>query len=295
MSAPGFCPDCFTGTLRGDAVLTGTVEQIHGLPVYVARPGGGVEPKGLVVIISDGFGWELKNTRALADNYAKRAELLVYLPDFMNGCAPDVRLLSAGDGLMGPSPSWFTTLVMKPYWALRLSVAIIPWLFWTRESATRPRLTKFFQDLRSNPAPFETQRLKIGVAGFCWGGNHTIFLARDEPHTRVSSSGSGETLPLVDCGFTAHPSFVTVPKDIEGIRRPISIANGPDDQFLGRENMAVLKRILEAKEDNAHEVVVYDGAKHGFAIRGDPNDPKQAELGAQAENQAVNWFKKQLH
>lgn len=81
----GFCRDCFTGTLRGDAVLTGKVEEIHGIPAYVARPEPGNEPKALVVIISDGFGWKLKNTRALADNYAKRAQLLVYLPDFMNG------------------------------------------------------------------------------------------------------------------------------------------------------------------------------------------------------------------
>lgn len=81
----GFCRDCFTGTLRGDAVLTGTVETIHNLPAYVARPEAGVEPKALVVIISDGFGWGLKNTRALADNYARRAQVLVYLPDFMDG------------------------------------------------------------------------------------------------------------------------------------------------------------------------------------------------------------------
>jgi dienelactone hydrolase len=85
MALPGVCADCFRGTLRGDAVLTGTEAQIHGNPTYVARPEDGVEPRGLVVIIPDAFGWKLKNTRALADNYARRAEVLVYLPDFMNG------------------------------------------------------------------------------------------------------------------------------------------------------------------------------------------------------------------
>jgi dienelactone hydrolase len=69
-------------------VLTGAEEQVHGLPTYVARPEPGVEPKAVVVIIPDAFGWKLKNTRALADNYARRAELLVYLPDFMNGMPP---------------------------------------------------------------------------------------------------------------------------------------------------------------------------------------------------------------
>ncbi|KAK9782788.1 hypothetical protein SCAR479_01131 [Seiridium cardinale] len=291
----GFCRDCFTGTLRGDAVLTGKVQTIHGLPTYVAKPEADIEPKALVVIISDMLGWELKNTRALADNYAKRAQVLVYLPDFMDGHAPDISLLSIADSLMAPSDSWHTTLISKPYWAIQLAVSVIPWLYWSRQAVSKPLITKFFQDLRSHPPPFSTQRLKIGVAGFCWGGYYTFYLTRDEPGTRVASLGSEEKLPLVDCGFTAHPSLLTVPRDIEGVKLPISVGNGENDEFLGHKNMMILKNILEAKEDQAHEVVIYDGARHGFAVRGDPKDPKQVELGAQAEDQAVNWWKKQLH
>lgn len=85
MTSTGYCRDCFTGTLHGDAEITGHTEQIHGLPTYVAQPEAGAKPKALIVIIPDGFGWELRNTRALADSYAKRGEFLVYLPDFMDG------------------------------------------------------------------------------------------------------------------------------------------------------------------------------------------------------------------
>lgn len=83
----GFCQDCFKGTLRGDAKPTGTVETIHGLPTYVARPDPDSqgEPLGVVVIVPDVFGWELLNTRALADSYARRGPFVVYLPDFMDG------------------------------------------------------------------------------------------------------------------------------------------------------------------------------------------------------------------
>lgn len=172
---------------------------------------------------------------------------------------------------------------------------MIPWLYHTREAVSKPIITKFFQNLRSHSPPFETERLRIGAAGFCWGGYYTVYLSKDEPGTRVASPVSGETLPLIDCGFTAHPSFLTVPKDIEAIKQPVSVGNGADDQFLGRKNMLLLKSILEGKEDAAHEVIIYEGANHGFAIRGDPNDPKQAELGAKAEDQAVSWWKKQLH
>lgn len=86
-----------------------------------------------------------------------------------------------------------------------------------------------------------------------------------------------------------------MPSDVLAVRLPLSVANGPDDMMMGREKMVQLTKILETKEDAAHEVVVYEGAKHGFANRGDPNDPKQAEMGLLAEDQAVRWFKKQLH
>ncbi|KAK8048736.1 dienelactone hydrolase [Apiospora phragmitis] len=294
MTSTGYCRECFTGTLHGDAVLTGRVEHIHGLPTYVAQPEAGTQPKALIVIISDGFGWELRNTRALADSYARRGEFLVYLPDFMDGAAPSQSLLADIDGFMAPSPDWYTTLVKKPYWALKTIALIVPFLFWTRQSVAKPRTVKFFQNLRANPPPFKTQNLKIGVAGFCWGGSHTIFLTQDNPKTRVAPPGSGEGVPLVVCGFTAHPSFVSMPSDILAVRLPLSVANGPDDAFLGREKMVQLTKILEANEDVAHEVVVYEGARHGFANRGDPNDPKQAEMGLRAEDQTVNWFIKHL-
>jgi putative IMPACT (imprinted ancient) family translation regulator len=84
MQAP-VCPDCFAGTLRGDATPTGSEEVIHGLPTYVAHPDAGVTPIGTVVLLTDAFGWKLRNTRALADAYAKRVPCTVYVPDFMDG------------------------------------------------------------------------------------------------------------------------------------------------------------------------------------------------------------------
>ncbi|KAH8671306.1 Alpha/Beta hydrolase protein [Xylariales sp. PMI_506] len=295
MSLTGLCADCFKGTLRGDAVLTGTEERIHGLEAYVARPEDGVDPKGIVVIIPDAYGWKLKNTRAMADNYAKRAQVLVYLPDFMNGSGVDSSLGVLLDNFNAPSQSWYTTLVQKPYWMVQFVCGLIPFGIFARESVAKPRIVKFFQDLRATPPPFSTPRLKIGVAGFCWGGYYTVYLAKDETQIRILPLGSSEAQALIDCAFTGHPSLLTIPRDIEQIKIPISVANGPDDEWMGREKMAILTKILQEKDDNAHEVIIYDGAKHGFVTRGSTKDPKQAELGARAEDQAVNWFKKHLN
>lgn len=76
------CRDCVSGTVHS-ATPIGTETTIHGLKTYVTRPEG--EPKGLIVIITDAFGWDFVNSRVLADNYAKKGGFLVYIPDFMNG------------------------------------------------------------------------------------------------------------------------------------------------------------------------------------------------------------------
>ncbi len=68
------------------------------------------------------------------------------------------------------------------------------------------------------------------------------------------------------------------------------MANGPEDEWLSAPKMAELKEILEKKD--GCEVVLYPGAKHGFAVRG--SDSKQVELGMQAQDQAVSWFRRQF-
>jgi hypothetical protein len=87
MQAP-MCRECFTGTLWGDANPTGSEETIHGVPTYVASPDAGVTPLGTVVILTDAFGWKFRNTRAIADAYAKDVPCTVYVPDVMDGMHP---------------------------------------------------------------------------------------------------------------------------------------------------------------------------------------------------------------
>jgi dienelactone hydrolase len=172
-------------------------------------------------------------------------------------------------------------LVKKPWWALRLVAGALSFSYHCREAVVKPRIDSFFRSLRG------ASSLKIGVAGFCFGGRYTILLCG----TAFPPKDDGT--PLVDCGFTAHPSLVAVPGDVVAVCRPLSVANGDDDLWLGRSKMQTLQKILEEKHAG-HEVVVLEGAVHGFAVRGDPRDPRQAELGLQAEDQAVAWFRSQF-
>jgi dienelactone hydrolase len=182
------CPDCFRGGVS-TSHPTGIETTIHGLPTYVAQPDDGVTPKGIIVIITDAFGWNFVNNRVLSDHYAKRGGFLVYCPDFMNGSLPQLLfhfLLYQANHLTGnamdpsaielldkvmESASWFETFVYKPVYVFQTMRIAIPWKISTRISITHPVVISFFQALRKSAPPFPTANLKIGAAGFCWGGN----------------------------------------------------------------------------------------------------------------------------
>ncbi len=126
-----------------------------------------------------------------------------------------------------------------------------------------------------------------------------VRLAHDPPEIRVvrhesQTEASSKPEPLIDCGFTAHPSFLVVPKDIEPVQLPLSVSIGDDDMQMKAPKILETKELLEVKKKGDHEVVILPGAKHGFAIRTDPADKYQMECAAKAEDQAISWFTKWL-
>lgn len=195
------------------------------------------------------------------------------------------------DKIMEPT-SWYETIVWKPVYVVQAMTIALPWMNKTKIPITHPRVVSFMQALRTSPPPFQTDNLKIGVAGFCWGGKHVVLLAQDAESTRVkrheSQTKSASPEALIDCAFTAHPSFLEVPKDIEAITIPVSVAVGDNDTVLKGPQAVETKQILEAK--GGHEVTILPGAKHGFAVRTHPDDKHEMECAQKAEDQAISWF-----
>ena len=139
-------------------------------------------------------------------------------------------------------------------------------LYHCRASVCKPRIFSFFSSLRSSTP------LPVGAAGFCWGGKYVTLLCQD-----IEKSSSGKS--LLDCGFTAHPSQLVLPADMEAVKMPLSISNGSKDYQLKSEGNEMIKQVFARKEVelNADEIrgkmfemTIVEGARHGFAIRGDP-------------------------
>ncbi len=93
------CKDCASGFLHVGTPL-GREEVIAGLNTYIIEPpqpsstdAAAIRSKGIIIIISDAFGWKLVNMRLVADAYAKRGSYTVYIPDFFDGHYLDYSLL----------------------------------------------------------------------------------------------------------------------------------------------------------------------------------------------------------
>jgi hypothetical protein len=192
-----------------------------------------------------------------------------------------------------------TSFLTKPLSLAKALYLTVPWMLRTSISKTWPGVLSFFQAVRRSPPPFPSTTkdgsLKVGVAGFCWGGKHAILLSHDNPATRVvQAKGKGEPQRLVDAVFTAHPSFMKLPHDAEAIRVPTSVVTGDVDAVMKPKTAFEMKRILDARGSDEHEMRIEPGAKHGFAIRTHPEDEHEVNCAKRAESQAIEWFNRWL-
>jgi dienelactone hydrolase len=158
----------------------------------------------------------------------------------------------------------------------------IPFKYYNIFEASWPIVENFFESVREN----EGAELPIYGAGFCWGGKHIVNLAAG-----ADTASNGK--PLLNAGFTGHPSFLQIPTEIEKISIPVSFALGDKDIVVKPPQIEQIKKVF-AGESGAEkgEVVVYEGAGHGFCVRADfvlDDASKQAD---EAENQALAWFEK---
>ncbi|KAJ5542461.1 Dienelactone hydrolase [Penicillium sp. DV-2018c] len=273
------CPNCFSGHIH-QGTPRGEVTSIHGLQAYTTKPLNDEPHRGIIIIVPDAFGWEFVNNKILADNYAKKGKYLVYLPDFMNGHAASISMLTCTKEVL--NTSGIITWLTKPYYIASLLKHVIPFKYYNTFEATWPIVENFFKSVREN----EGAELPIYGAGFCWGGKHIVNLAAG-----VGTASNGK--PLLNAGFTGHPSFLQIPAEIEKISIPVSFALGDKDMVVKPPQIEQIKRVFASDAGAGKgEVVVYEGAGHGFCVRADfvlDDASKQAD---EAEDQALAWFEK---
>ncbi|KAJ9488269.1 hypothetical protein VN97_g5013 [Penicillium thymicola] len=273
------CPECFNGHVH-QGTPRGEVTTIHGLQAYTTKPSDDAAHRGIIIIVPDAFGWEFVNNRILADNYADKGKYLVYLPDFMNGHAAPVNMLYNTRELL--RTDGLATWLMKPYYVACVMTQIIPFKYHNSFETAWPNVRDFFKSVREN----EGSELPIYAAGFCWGGKHTVNLGFGDD---TASNGK----PLLNAGFTGHPSNLEIPSDIEKIVIPISFALGDKDMVVKPPQIKQIQQVFENEAKSTKgEVRVYEGAGHGFCVRASLIIGDACKQADEAEDQALAWFER---
>ncbi|KAG4252932.1 hypothetical protein FPRO03_08381 [Fusarium proliferatum] len=253
---------------------------MFGRQTYVATPSD--KPvKGIVIIVPDAYGWEFVNNRLLADHYASRGDLLVYLPDFMDGRPAPLRLLDVMPRVGETSTIW--DWLWKPWYVAQLVYGVAPFFIYNSFGSAWPKIRSFFEAVRLHEVP----ERRIGAAGFCWGGRPVLALTHPDAKT-------ADGKPLVDVVFTGHPSGLCLPGDARKVTKPVSVAIGDKDLVMPISQINVIKTTWQSLGDISTEVVIYPGAGHGFCVRVDPNNENQYRQSQEAEEQALRWFGKYL-
>jgi dienelactone hydrolase len=173
------------------------------------------------------------------------------------------------------------TIFVKPFYILASIFLFARPAFHTRRSKSKPIVFDFMRKLRADPATADS---KIGVVGFCWGGQYAILLAQDD-----SGPGSTESKPLIDAAFTGHPARFEIPGDIKKVKVPLSMALASNDLWVDSKEAQILKKV---EKEEPYEVEIFEGTRHGFTLRNDPNDEVQMAAAEKAEEQALIWFKR---
>ncbi|KAF3918294.1 hypothetical protein ABW21_db0204065 [Orbilia brochopaga] len=292
----GMCVDCMQGSLH-EGEPTGTIEKMHGFDTYIARPPTDTPspPPATIILLPDGFGWATPNARLTADRYAHRTGCPVLLPDLTaNHPLPlwmrDLPLPEIRNNWHSPR-----ALLMKPWYLFWVLRGMLPFRMVNSIPRSYVRVLKFVTGVRNAR---EGEGL-LGIAGFCWGGKHAFLLssARNLEYKTPSTSNDngintmeGEEC-LIDFAFTGHPSHVTLPDDISSLICPISVAMGTEDFMNPLSFSKRMQALLEAKTGRAagSELVLYEGANHGFACRADLSDERMRECAKGAEDQFVEW------
>ena len=121
---------------------------------------------------------------------------------------------------------------------------------------------------------------KVGAIGFCYGGWVVFQLG-------------AKSNPLVDCISMAHPSGMTQ-AEIEAVGVPVQILAPEHDPMLTPELKAFCNKTIPTLGVE-YDYQYFPGLVHGFATRGDKNDPVQKKGLERAKNAAVYWFQTVSH
>ncbi|KAH8927908.1 alpha/beta-hydrolase [Atractiella rhizophila] len=141
------------------------------------------------------------------------------------------------------------------------------------EEETSALLEKVLSGLKSQGVE------KYVAVGYCFGGKYVSYLA--QKHTSSLRAGAFCHASLLD--------FPTEPQALQATGLPLLFVTAEEQKPIGPEQRKLLDDTFAGAQNYSRKH--YDGP-HGFAVRGDFNDPKQLKNIKDAFDDVLKWFDK---
>ncbi|ROT37718.1 dienelactone hydrolase [Sodiomyces alkalinus F11] len=272
-------------------VSTGEIIKINDVEVYVSKPADYPHaPARFLLLLTGGTGLKSINNQLQADNFASEG-FLVAMPDLFNGDpAPNTTTFASQE----ESQSLIDAFKLRIVETAK-SFQIDMWLARQTEEKVLPILHKVIDGCRDEFADAIKHGDGIYAVGYCIGGRYVLLLGSDaQPTTpgpeRPADEEAGETKtgPLIKVGAVAHAASVT-PKDFASLRVPVSLACVENDALFP-DDVRVAGEDVMSQANLEHEVRVYPGVPHGFAVVGVYEDATIRGAQATAYEQMLSWI-----
>lgn len=131
----------------------------------------------------------------------------------------------------------------------------------------------------------------IYAVGYCVGGRFVLLLGKEAAAAENADEEAGavKTGPFIKAGAIAHAASVT-PDDFTDVVVPLSLVCVEDDPLFSEEVRTAGEDYMSSA-NLEHEVQVYPGVPHGFAVVGEYQDPAIQDAQATAYEQLLGWLK----
>ena len=171
------------------------------------------------------------------------------------------------------------------------------WLARQTPEKVLPLLRKVVEGAKEEFADAVANGGGVYAVGYCFGGKYVCLLAAELPdfaaHGQAppndEEAGMAKAEPLIKAGALAHGTLIT-PEDLQAIKSPISLACVENDQLFPDDVRNAGQTYLEEHKVK-HEVKIYPGVPHGFAVVGEYEDPKIQDAQKEAFTQMLEWLK----
>ncbi|POR39194.1 Protein AIM2 [Tolypocladium paradoxum] len=264
---------------------TGEIIKLSDVDVYISKPADYPHtPSRLLLLLTGGTGIRSTNNQIQADKYAA-AGFLVLMPDLFAGDTAPAATAIADD-----STSLLEQVKLKAAEVTK-SFMIDMWLARVTADKVMPILHRVIDAAREQYADAVQQGGGIYAVGYCVGGRFVLLLAKEAQGQQQGGdeeSGMVKKGPYIKAGAVAHAASV-IPDDFKNLKVPLSLVCVEDDPLFPN---AVRSAGEDAMSDAnlEHEVQVYPGVPHGFAVVGAYPDRSISDAQATAYEQMLKWI-----